>query len=388
MATKRSIQGSTFLFTGTLTEFTREEAEAMVKDNGGSVLSGVTGKLNYLVVGENAGSKLAQAEALGTVNILTEKGFLAMTSAKAVVQEKSKGKLKSDNKKVVMGENILNSKNVKKALKASKIHEYDSIDIEAAEFLVGHGWSEEGELVAGYNVHVTLDGVKKLDVKTASALSKLKGDSNILGLNGLEELDVDVAKALANRAGPISLNGLHSISAEALRELSNCEYFISMEGLGELDDDASTELSKLYRKTGERIATKVIAILDELIKNNQARFKKEGDFKVRPGFGPDKFYLDKVDGSYDMSLQNMIHHILNEKDFYGQFLNGEEFMKTLDLVEDSPDDIYCANEDLSNYALIQYDILDVIYTNSIKFVGEKLISLGFDVKEDFVEYLE
>lgn len=237
-------------------------------------------------------------------------------------------------------------------------------------------------------MHVTLDGVKKLDVKTASALSKLKGDSNILGLNGLEELDVDVAKALANRAGPISLNGLHSISAEALRELSNCEYFISMEGLGELDDDASTELSKLYRKTGERIATKVIAILDELIKNNQARFKKEGDFKVRPGFGPDKFYLDKVDGSYDMSLQNMIHHILNEKDFYGQFLNGEEFMKTLDLVEDSPDDIYCANEDLSNYALIQYDILDVIYTNSIKFVGEKLISLGFDVKEDFVEYLE
>jgi BRCT domain type II-containing protein len=118
MATKRSIQGSTFLFTGTLTEFTREEAEAMVKDNGGSVLSGVTGKLNYLVVGENAGSKLAQAEALGTVNILTEKGFLAMTSAKAVVQEKSKGKLKSDNKKVVMGENILNSKNVKKSSKS------------------------------------------------------------------------------------------------------------------------------------------------------------------------------------------------------------------------------------------------------------------------------
>jgi len=42
MATKSKIQDQTFLFTGTLTEFTREEAEALVETNGGKVLSGVS----------------------------------------------------------------------------------------------------------------------------------------------------------------------------------------------------------------------------------------------------------------------------------------------------------------------------------------------------------
>lgn len=78
MATKSKIQDQTFLFTGTLTEFTRDEAEALVEANGGKVLSGVSAKLNYLVVGEDAGSKLLRAKALKTVKILTEKEFLKM----------------------------------------------------------------------------------------------------------------------------------------------------------------------------------------------------------------------------------------------------------------------------------------------------------------------
>ena len=78
MPTKSKIQDQTFLFTGTLTEFTRDEAEALVEDNGGKVLSGVSAKLNYLVVGEDAGSKLEKAKKLGTVKIITEKEFLKM----------------------------------------------------------------------------------------------------------------------------------------------------------------------------------------------------------------------------------------------------------------------------------------------------------------------
>ena len=78
MATKSKIQDQTFLFTGTLTEFTRDEAEALVETHGGKVLSGVSAKLNYLVVGADAGSKLDKAKALGTVKILTEKEFLKM----------------------------------------------------------------------------------------------------------------------------------------------------------------------------------------------------------------------------------------------------------------------------------------------------------------------
>jgi hypothetical protein len=78
MPTKPTIQDQTFLFTGTLIEFTRDEAESLVEANGGKVISGVTAKLNFLVVGEDAGSKLDKAEKLGTVKILTEKEFLKM----------------------------------------------------------------------------------------------------------------------------------------------------------------------------------------------------------------------------------------------------------------------------------------------------------------------
>ena len=78
MAKTTTIAGNTFLFTGKLTEFTREDAEALVEANGGKVLSGVTAKLNYLVVGEDAGSKLAKANAFGTVKVITEKEFLKM----------------------------------------------------------------------------------------------------------------------------------------------------------------------------------------------------------------------------------------------------------------------------------------------------------------------
>lgn len=72
------LSGKTFLFTGTLTQFKRSAAEAMVEEKGGSILGGVSSKLNYLVVGADAGSKLEKAKKLGTVTILTEEEFLTM----------------------------------------------------------------------------------------------------------------------------------------------------------------------------------------------------------------------------------------------------------------------------------------------------------------------
>lgn len=72
------LSGKTFLFTGTLTQFKRSEAEQMVEDKGGSILGGVSSKLNFLVVGADAGSKLEKAKKLGTVTVLTEEEFMAM----------------------------------------------------------------------------------------------------------------------------------------------------------------------------------------------------------------------------------------------------------------------------------------------------------------------
>lgn len=74
------LDGKTFLFTGSLSKFKRSEAEEMVEVRGGKKLSGVSSKLNYLVVGAGAGSKLEKAKKLGTVTILTEDEFLAMLS--------------------------------------------------------------------------------------------------------------------------------------------------------------------------------------------------------------------------------------------------------------------------------------------------------------------
>lgn len=71
------LAGKIFVFTGTLEGMTRDEAGEKVKALGGRVSGSVSGKTDYVVVGENPGSKLKKAQSLG-VKILTESEFLAM----------------------------------------------------------------------------------------------------------------------------------------------------------------------------------------------------------------------------------------------------------------------------------------------------------------------
>ncbi len=70
------LKNKTFLFTGKLSLFTREAAEDMVEKHGGKNISAVSKNLNYLVVGEKAGSKLKKAQDIGTIEILDEQEFL------------------------------------------------------------------------------------------------------------------------------------------------------------------------------------------------------------------------------------------------------------------------------------------------------------------------
>ena len=76
--TSSTLKGQTFLFTGTLNKLKRSEAEAIVEENGGGILSGVSSKLNYLVVGEDAGSKFEKAKKIATIKIISEDEFLGM----------------------------------------------------------------------------------------------------------------------------------------------------------------------------------------------------------------------------------------------------------------------------------------------------------------------
>lgn len=67
----------TFVITGTLPTMGRKEAEELIELHGGKVSSSVSKKTNYLLAGENAGSKLDKANALG-VTVLTEEELLQM----------------------------------------------------------------------------------------------------------------------------------------------------------------------------------------------------------------------------------------------------------------------------------------------------------------------
>ena len=80
--TDGNLSGQTFLFTGTLPTLKRGDAEAMAEANGGQILSGVSAKLNYLVVGEDAGSKLDKAKKLNTIKIISEDEFLKLIGKK------------------------------------------------------------------------------------------------------------------------------------------------------------------------------------------------------------------------------------------------------------------------------------------------------------------
>ncbi|MGH9828724.1 MAG: NAD-dependent DNA ligase LigA, partial [Blastocatellia bacterium] len=76
---ERVLEGKQFVLTGKMTSFTRDEAKEKIERLGGRVTSSVTKKTDYLVVGDEPGSKLDKAQELG-VKVLDEKEFSELVS--------------------------------------------------------------------------------------------------------------------------------------------------------------------------------------------------------------------------------------------------------------------------------------------------------------------
>jgi DNA ligase (NAD+) len=74
------LDGLTFVVTGTLAGFSREEVKEYIQANGGKVIDSVSKKTSYLIVGEAPGSKFARAQELG-IPVLDESGLRALTAS-------------------------------------------------------------------------------------------------------------------------------------------------------------------------------------------------------------------------------------------------------------------------------------------------------------------
>lgn len=75
--TKEAIAGKTFVLTGALEKYTREEAGALIEDFGGKTSGSVSKKTDYVLAGKDAGSKLAKAQQLG-ITVISEEDFEEM----------------------------------------------------------------------------------------------------------------------------------------------------------------------------------------------------------------------------------------------------------------------------------------------------------------------
>ncbi|NOQ46886.1 MAG: NAD-dependent DNA ligase LigA [Desulfobulbaceae bacterium] len=83
---EQPLDGLVFLFTGSLTGISRNEAKQLVKDMGARVVSGISGRVTDLVAGDKAGSKLKKAEQLG-INIVREEQFLQLVGREKEVND-------------------------------------------------------------------------------------------------------------------------------------------------------------------------------------------------------------------------------------------------------------------------------------------------------------
>jgi hypothetical protein len=129
------------------------------------------------------------------------------------------------------------------------------------------------------------------------------------------------------------------------------------------------------------IVSKVKQVLSEIISQNEKELSEEMDFKIVTNYGYGKFYLGKLDGSYDMSLYALVHYILFEEKLYPLFLTKQQLKDVGRLIKDFPESIYRPDETAENYDYVQYEVLDEVTSRAFEYVRLELQKRGFATSE-------
>jgi hypothetical protein len=162
----------------------------------------------------------------------------------------------------------------------------------------------------------------------------------------------------------------------------------------EAEDESSTPSESFDM---DAVIDEVNVELSRIISESADEFNSSKQTKVRPGYGPNKFYLDWIDGSYDSSLQSLIHYILWEKKLYHKFLTARQLVDVERVVKEEPDSIYSPDLDDETTSDEEYEqdealgeSLDTLYWEVITHVGRELSEFDFFDNSGFKEngYIE
>jgi hypothetical protein len=160
----------------------------------------------------------------------------------------------------------------------------------------------------------------------------------------------------------------------------------------QLTDDSEASTKKADVDSGDQFG-RIIGLLkvklDSIINASREEFLDSESFKVRPGVAYDKFYLNHVTGTYDCSLQSLIHHLLWENKYYHELLPSSQLSVAEKVVRDEPECIFSLDEDDESMQPEEIDELDSDISNLFhevcKHVGTRLQEFDFFDPSDFVE---
>ena len=130
----------------------------------------------------------------------------------------------------------------------------------------------------------------------------------------------------------------------------------------------------------------ITSVLDKIIDRDLDDFSN-GVFKVRTKYSNSKFYLNRVEGSYDESLYLLIHYIMFKDGIYKDLLTDEQYKDCKYCGEEIPDIIW--NVDYGDHGFDTLNpYLDEIYFHCIEHVYKRLTDEGLKVKHDFKQVLD